>query len=121
MSKCILIADDVAIIRHRLRELFEAQPGFEVCAEADNGQDAIQKAQHLQPDLIVLDLSMPVMSGLEAARILRQIMPTVPIILFTMFSGEFTQEAARSAGIAAVVSKSKPATALVDKAKALLN
>ena len=121
MSKCILIADDVEIIRHRVRDLFEAQPEFEVCAEAENGREAIHKARHLHPDLIVLDLSMPVMSGLEAARILRQIMPTVPIILFTMFSGESTREAAESAGIAALVSKSEPATTLVDKAKALLN
>ena len=64
----ILFLDDNAAIRRVLCELFQGQADFEVCGEAENGQDAIEKAQEFHPDLIVLDLSMPVMNGLEPAK-----------------------------------------------------
>ena len=58
---------------------------FEVCGEAENGRVAIEKAQLLRPDLIVLDLSMPEMNGFEAARVLKRVMPTVPLIMYSAF------------------------------------
>ena len=70
MVKTVLIVDDNALIRHALRELFERESDFEVCGEAEDGQQAIAAAMCLHPDLMVLDISMPVMNGLDAARVL---------------------------------------------------
>jgi CheY-like chemotaxis protein len=119
MPKCILLVDDNAVIRRMLRAAFE-QPGWEVCGEAVNGQDAIDKAQDLKPDLIVLDLSMPVMNGLEAAPVLKRMLPTVPIILFTLYGSDDLEQAASSAGVTAVVSKNAALKMLVDQARDLL-
>jgi YesN/AraC family two-component response regulator len=68
MVNSILIADDNAIVRQRLCGLFSDEADFEVCGEAENGKEAIEEAQELHPDLILLDLSMPVMNGLDATR-----------------------------------------------------
>ena len=71
MAKAVLIADDNDSVRRALCEAFARDSDFEVCAEAHDGGDAIEKALRLRPDLIVLDLSMPVMNGLDAARELK--------------------------------------------------
>jgi DNA-binding NarL/FixJ family response regulator len=120
MAKTILIADDHDAVRRAICEGFTGEADFEVCGEAHDGRDAIEKAQQLHPDLIVLDLSMPVMNGLEAARVLRELMPSVPIIMFTFYANLFVEEEARSAGVAAVVSKSEPISVLTGKARGLL-
>jgi DNA-binding NarL/FixJ family response regulator len=119
MTKCILLVDDNAVIRHMLRTAFEKRSDWEV-GEAQNGRDAIDKAQESKPDLIVLDLSMPVMNGLEAAPLLRQMLPAVPIILFTLHDNETLEREALSVGISAVVSKAASMKTLVDQAKNLL-
>jgi CheY-like chemotaxis protein len=75
----VLIVEDHAVIRRMLHTLFEAQD-MEVC-EAENGADGVQKAQNLNPGLVILDLSMPVMNGLEAARALQLTMPHVPLLM----------------------------------------
>src|SRR5689334_18238037 len=75
MVKAVLIVDDSSYVRQALCEFFRCEGDFEVCGEAENGREAIEKAQHLHPDLIVLDLSMPVMDGLNAARVLKALMP----------------------------------------------
>jgi two-component system, NarL family, response regulator NreC len=80
MVKSVLIADDNAFVRQRLGELFSREPDFEVCAVAENGRKAIEEALKLNPDLILLDLSMPVMNGLDAARALKRLLPEVPIV-----------------------------------------
>jgi DNA-binding NarL/FixJ family response regulator len=79
---------------------------MEVC-EAENGADGVQKAQDLNPGLVILDLSMPVMNGLEAARALHLTMPHVPLLMFTNNRGAAIEKEARHAGIFAVVSKSE--------------
>jgi DNA-binding NarL/FixJ family response regulator len=119
MTKCILLVDDNAVIRHMLRTAFEERSDWEV-GEAQNGRDAIDKAQESKPDLIVLDLSMPVMNGLEAAPLLRQMLPAVPIILFTLHDNETLEREALSVGISADVSKAASMKTLVDQAKNLL-
>ena len=81
MAKAVLIVDDNAFIRQALCELFKQEADFEVCGEAENGNEAIEKARELRPDLIVLDLSMPVMNGIDAARVLKKLMPAVPLII----------------------------------------
>lgn len=106
-AKSVLIVDDYPPLRGAICELFSSQADFHVCGEAENGLDAISKAQELRPDLIVMDLSMPVMNGLDAARVLRPLMPDVPIIIFSDYSGAFSSTEARSAGISALVSRLK--------------
>jgi CheY-like chemotaxis protein len=82
LRKSILIVDDHEYVRRAVRSLF-ASTGLRVCGEAVDGVDAIQKAEELQPDLVVLDLSMPNMNGIEAARALKKIRPQLPILLLT--------------------------------------
>jgi CheY-like chemotaxis protein len=83
MAKTILVTDDNPTIRKMLCRMFETEEDYSIGAEAENGLRAIELALRCQPDLIILDLSMPVMSGLEAAHELKKLMPDVPIILFT--------------------------------------
>jgi CheY-like chemotaxis protein len=118
MPQCILIVDDNASIRHILRAEFERRD-WKV-EEARNGREAIEKAKESKPDLIVLDLAMPVMNGLEAAPVLRPMLPTVPIILFTLYADKFLEREAISAGVTAVVSKDAPVKTLVNQVKDLL-
>ena len=120
MAKTIFIVDDNPYIRRELRELFKHESDFEVCGEAENGKEAIAKALELHPDLIVLDLSMPVMNGLDAARELKKLMPTVPLIMYSAFGDVFGEKQARLIGISELVSKSQPAPILVTKARSLL-
>src|SRR5438309_2042607 len=120
MAKTVLVVDDNALIRQALCEMFKREADFEVCGEAENGREAIEKAQQLHPDLIVMDLSMPVMNGIEAASILKSLMPTVPLIIFSEYSYVFSEKEARTAGVSALVSKSDHASVLVGKARALL-
>ena len=105
--KNILIADDQEVIRRILCLLFASQSDFEVCGEAENGQEAVEMAQLLHPDLIMLDLSMPVMNGIEAACELKRLMPMTPIIAFSEFSDVFSEPEARTTGITALVSKNR--------------
>jgi DNA-binding NarL/FixJ family response regulator len=121
MVKTVLIVDDNATIRCALRELFNRVTGFKVCGEAENGREAIQKAEALHPDLIVLDFSMPVMNGLEAARILRQMTPSTPLMFYSLYLDESAEEEARSVGISAVVSKNENVMVLIDKARSLVH
>jgi CheY-like chemotaxis protein len=83
MVKTVLIADDNPTIRKLLCRMFEREENYDLCAEAEDGKQAIELALQHHPDLIILDLSMPVMNGLEAAHELKKLLPTVPIILFT--------------------------------------
>jgi CheY-like chemotaxis protein len=120
VGKCVLIADDHDGVRKALRALFLSN-GFEVCAEAINGLDAIEKAQEVRPDLIVLDLSMPVMNGLAAARELTKIMPKVPVLMFTNHAGPMIEYEAQRAGIRSVMSKDGSYERLLNRARELLN
>src|ERR1700756_4152220 len=80
----ILIADDSPFVRKSIRTLLESNPGWEVCGEAANGQEALDHAMKLSPDIIILDLVMPVMDGLQAARKMAVIAPRTPTVMLTM-------------------------------------
>ena len=121
MAKTVLIVDDNPMVRRSLCDLFTQQADFQICGEAENGLQAIEKAQQRKPDLIVLDLVMPGMNGLDAARVINGMLPEVPMILFTLHSEGLLQEQARSAGIATVISKGERGRFLIDKARSLLN
>jgi DNA-binding NarL/FixJ family response regulator len=120
MPKAILVVDDNAGVRQALCRAFASEADFEICGEAVNGRDAIEKARALSPDLIVMDLSMPVMNGIDAVRALKACMPMVPVIMFSEYSDVFSETEARSAGISALVSKSEHVSALIEKARNLL-
>jgi chemotaxis response regulator CheB len=107
-------------VRKALCEIFRREPDLDVCGEAENGRDAIVKAQQLRPDLIVLDLSMPVMNGLDAARVLRRLMPSVPLIMYRAFGDRYAEQQARLIGVSSLVSKSEPVSTLIGKARSLL-
>jgi two-component system chemotaxis response regulator CheY len=107
MPKGILIVDDLAQIRKLIRDFLEAETEFRVCGEATDGYDAIEKAQDLKPDLIILDVSMPRMSGIEAAPRLKQILPNTPIILFTFHENLMRGFDAVEVGVDAVVAKDR--------------
>jgi DNA-binding NarL/FixJ family response regulator len=121
MAKTVLIVDDNPMIRRSICDLFRQQADFAICGEAENGLEAIEKVQQSKPDLIVLDLAMPGMSGLDVARVINGMCPEVPIILFTLYSDRVVQEQARSAGISMVISKGERGRLLIDKARSLLN
>ena len=105
MPKRILIADDDEDLRRVLRWFLESRTTCEVCGEAVNGIDSIEKARTLSPDLILLDYSMPTMNGIETGAVLTAMLPGVPIILFTGTVAGQIESAAISVGIRAVVPK----------------
>jgi two-component system nitrate/nitrite response regulator NarL len=116
-KKRVLLVDDNPLVRSLVRQL---QPEFEISGEAENGRDAVEKAENLKPDLIILDLAMPVMTGLDAAPLLRKVVPDARIILFTVQEGREVERLARAAGIHAVVAKSQAASKLILRAQGLL-
>jgi CheY-like chemotaxis protein len=118
MTHSVLLVDDNRRIREILRGMFEAMGC--VCSESENGQEAVAEAGHQKPDLIVLDYSMPVMNGLEAAPLLKRLLPQTPILMFTMFANEIFAKEAIAAGVTAVFSKDQAGTHLIPKAVSLL-
>lgn len=101
----ILIADDNEVIRGRLSELFTRHDGWEVCATVGNGRDAVAKAMELKPTLVILDLVMPEMDGLSTAREIGKVLPSVPIVLFTLHKFATIDLEAKKAGVRHVVEK----------------
>jgi two-component system cell cycle response regulator DivK len=118
MGKRVLIADDHEIVRKMVCSMFMAD-GFEV-SYAENGAEAVQKALDVHPDLVILDLAMPVMNGIEAARKLKMLIPSLPLLMFTSHSAPALEQEARAAGISTVVSKSDAAEQLLLQARALV-
>jgi len=114
-----MVVDDNAAIRKALHNVFEFSSDWSVC-DAANGREGIEKAKRLKPDLIVLDVSMPEMNGIDAAKVIHRIMPEVPLILCSLFTNERLAAEAQSAGVQAVVSKTQNMQALVSKARELL-
>jgi len=112
--------DDNAFIRKALCEMFKREEDFDICGEAENGRAAIEKAQQLRPDLIVLDMSMPVMNGLDAARVLKRLMPGVRLIMYSAFGDRYVEQQASLLGVSSVISKSEPVTTVVGAARSLL-
>ena len=116
----MLVVDDNRVIRRIICELFDRESDFEVCGEADNGRQAIEMAQTLRPALIVTDFSMPVMNGLEETRILKKLLPSLPVVIYSAHVDKFIEHEARTAGASAVVSKYEAVAVLIEKARELL-
>jgi DNA-binding NarL/FixJ family response regulator len=116
----ILIVDDNANIRHLLHAFVESNTGFRVCGEAENGAEGLEKAKKLQPDLVLLDLTLPGMTGTEAATALKLELPHVKIILFTFHADGVNQSLASAFNIDRVIAKSESIRTLAEHLKALL-
>jgi DNA-binding NarL/FixJ family response regulator len=110
LKHTILIVDDSALIRRSLRSFNEKRSDWGICGEAENGQVAVEKVQQMHPEVVILDLQMPVMNGLEAARQINQLAPETAMLMFTMHNSDELQIAARTAGIRQVLSKSDAAS-----------
>ena len=79
----ILLADDHEIVREGVRAIIQRQPGWEVCAEAASGREAVEKAEQFKPDIVIMDIGMPELNGLDATRQIRRVLPETEILIFT--------------------------------------
>ena len=102
----ILIADDKRHIRRELHHLIEAHQGWNVCTEAKEGVQAVNRARQFKPDVVILDLAMPELNGFEAARQISKALPDVPILMLTLYASLMVEKEAEKVGIQRVISKS---------------
>ena len=116
----ILIADDHPQARRGAREVLELHAGWEVCGEAANGLEAIEKAAALKPDIVIIDLSMPKMSGVQVARVIHSAAPQLPLLLFSLYGGDpQLSDGFRAAGFSGEVNKAA-ANLLIEAVETLL-
>jgi LuxR family maltose regulon positive regulatory protein len=109
----VLVVDDHAVIRRGVQGILSTYPEWDLCGEADNGQDAIRLAGELAPEVVIMDVSMPGMNGLEATRIIHDVLPETKVLLLTLHSSsEFVRSAFR-AGARGYVLKSDAENELV--------
>jgi PAS domain S-box-containing protein len=120
VRKTVFIVEDNASVRRALCALFRCQTDFDVCGFAENGREAIEVAGRLHPDLIVLDFLLPEMDGLDTARALKRVLPTVPLILYSAFVDDVLSEQANLIGVSEIVSKADPPSLLLQKARAVM-
>jgi DNA-binding NarL/FixJ family response regulator len=120
VSARILIVDDHKIVRSGLRRLVERQSGWEVCGEAVNGKEAVEKALALNPDLVLMDISMPVMSGIEATQKIRRLSPVTKIVIVSLHDDESITAEAKNAGADAYAVKTCPSEILLKTIAAVL-
>ena len=120
MSIGVLIVDDHRMMRETLRSLIESAPGIKVVEEAENGRMAVQFAREKKPAVVVMDLVMPVMGGIEATRLITTEMPDVKVLGVSMHSDSLSREALRQAGASAFVAKDSVFEELVPAIKAVI-
>lgn len=118
-ARRILIADDHDAARRGIRTLIETHPDWTVCAEASDGSDAVEKAQRFRPDVVLLDVSMPRLNGLDAAREIRRVAPGAQTLMMTTHLADQLAGEARRAGAAEVIAKSHAGDSLIPAIEAL--
>src|SRR5215510_14866890 len=116
----VLVADDHAVMRRGLRGLLETHADWHVCGEVGNGREAVEMTIRLEPEVVVLDLTMPELNGLDAAKAIRAAVPATEVLIFTMHESEELLRAALAAGVRAVVVKSDVEGHLLAAVEALL-
>jgi DNA-binding NarL/FixJ family response regulator len=117
----ILIADDREAIRKQVGLILTSRPNLEVCAEAANGKEAVEKARELNPDLVILDITMPELNGLEAARKIREFAPAISILVLTVHKSKQLMEEAKKIGIQGYVAKPEASKTLLTAVDAVLH
>jgi DNA-binding NarL/FixJ family response regulator len=119
VPKRVMLVDDHTLVRRGLRSLIESQPRWEVCAEAEEGHEALAIAEAAQPDIIVMDLSMPKVGGIDATVQLRKLLPNVEILILTMHESDLLIGTALRAGARGYILKSESDDKLMDALDAL--
>jgi DNA-binding NarL/FixJ family response regulator len=117
--RCLLV-DDHESVRMGVAAILSTRANIEVCGEASNGKEAIEKARELKPDLIILDVNMPVLDGIHSAKEIRTFLPDVPILFFSMHDGVYLVHEAKLAGVQGFVTKSDARATLLDAVDALV-
>jgi len=115
----ILIVDDHEVVRRGLHALLGTQAGWEVVDEAASGPDAVKKVNQIKPDVVIMDITMPVMSGLDATRLIMETAPQTKVLIFTMHDSEQMMQTALEAGARGYVLKSNAASDLIAAVRAL--
>jgi DNA-binding NarL/FixJ family response regulator len=115
----ILIADDHEVVTQGVSSILSARKDIEICDDAPDGREAVRKARQVSPDLIILDISMPVLDGFDAARQIRSFLPQVPILFLSMHDGHQVEEQVRAVGAQGFVRKDQAATELLRAVDAL--
>lgn len=116
----ILIADDHEVVRQGLRTILKARPDWKICGEAENGRQAVEGVAALKPDIVILDVTMPTMSGLEAAEEIAKLGLNTRVLIFTMHDSGSLAKAVRKAGAKGCVLKSRAARDLIRAIEAVL-
>jgi DNA-binding NarL/FixJ family response regulator len=117
--RCLLV-DDHESVRMGVTAILSSRANIEVCGEAANGEEAVEKARELKPDLIIMDVNMPVLDGIHSAKEIRTFLPDVPILFFSMHDGVYLVHEAKMAGVQGFVNKSDARATLLDAVDALI-
>ena len=116
----ILIADDREAIRKQVRLILTSRPNLEVCAEAADGKEAVEKTRELNPDLVILDITMPILNGLDAARVIKGFAPDIPILVLTVHKSRQLMQEAQKIGVQGYVTKAEASQTLLHAVDAVL-
>ncbi|MGH9332988.1 MAG: response regulator [Vicinamibacteria bacterium] len=116
-----MIADDHELVRRGLSSLLSSRPGWEIIGEAKDGVEAVEMAKELRPDLILLDITMPRLNGLDAARAIREVEPEIPILILSQHAPREMSAKALEAGAQGYVSKSEVAVELFAAMEAIVH
>lgn len=115
----ILVADDHDLMRRGLKTFLETQPGWQVCAEASKGPEAVSKAEQYRPDVVVIDICMPELNGIEATRQIRKVSPRTEVLILSVHQSEHLIREALGAGARGFVVKSDADVEIVSAIEAL--
>lgn len=116
----ILVVDDHEIVRSLLRHLLEAESGWEVCGEASDGDEAVERSRTLHPDIVVMDAVMPRRNGFDATREILRSTPEIPVVITTLYEYPEVLSQAQSAGALGCVGKSKTTSLLISAVKSAM-
>jgi DNA-binding NarL/FixJ family response regulator len=116
----ILVADDQEPVRRRVCSTLMTRSDFEVCGEASNGKEALEKFKQLKPDLVILDITMPLMNGLETARAIHSVSPKTPVLILSVHKTKQLIEEARRIGVRGYVTKEDAVQNLVQAVDTVL-
>jgi len=121
MPKRVLVADDSELMRRQIRGTLELHRDIEICAEAENGIEAVRKAQQCRPDLVLMDVYMPLMNGLEATQVIKTLMPNLPVLVFTLHDSHQIRIESERVGASGVLLKSEGSIRLPQAIRALVH